>query len=189
MEKNFFTNSMNLAKEICKVKINKGDVVVDATMGNGNDTIFLAQLVGEQGKVYSFDIQKIALENTRKRLKESNMEGHVQLILDGHENLYKYINEKVTLVMFNLGYLPNACRSITTKGETTILAIKKALELLKENGVIILVIYYGHEEGKAERKMLYEFTSCLNQKEYNVVNLRFTNQINNPPELLCIEKR
>ena len=74
MEKNFFTNSMNLAKEICKVKINKGDVVVDATMGNGNDTIFLAQLVGEQGKVYSFDIQKIALENTRKRLKESNME-------------------------------------------------------------------------------------------------------------------
>ena len=85
--------------------------------------------------------------------------------------------------------MPNACRSITTKGETTILAIKKALELLKENGVIILVIYYGHEEGKAERKMLYEFTSCLNQKEYNVVNLRFTNQINNPPELICIEKR
>ncbi|WP_027623898.1 tRNA (mnm(5)s(2)U34)-methyltransferase [Clostridium lundense] len=189
MKKNFFTNSMNLAKEICKIKLSRGDIVVDATAGNGNDTVFLAELVGEDGKVYSFDVQKSALEKTKEKLKEKNMKHFVQLILDGHENLDKYVKEDIQLIMFNLGYLPNGARNITTKGETTVIAVKKALQILKENGIVILVIYHGHEEGKEEKILLKEFTSSLNQKQYNVINLSFTNQINNPPELICIEKR
>lgn len=189
MIKNFFTNSMNIAKEICKIKVKNGDIVVDATMGNGNDTLFLAELVGNEGKVYSFDIQNIALENTEKRLKEMNMENRVKVILDGHENLDKYIQGKIKLVIFNLGYLPNACHEVTTKSETTLLAIKKSLNILEKHGIVILVIYHGHEEGKREKKAIEEFTSCLNQKEFNVAKLSFTNQINNPPELICIEKR
>lgn len=189
MENNFFTNSMNLAKEICKLKVNKGDIVIDATVGNGNDTVFLGELVGESGKIYSFDVQKIAIENTREKLKKNNMEDIVELILDGHENMDKYIKKRVKLAMFNLGYLPNAPRSITTKAETTVLAVKKSLELLKENGIVILVIYHGHEQGKKEKAALEKFTSSLNQKKYTVINLSFTNQINNPPELMCIEKR
>lgn len=189
MEKSFLTNSMNLAKEIALRKLKKGDIAMDATMGNGNDTIFLAQLVGEKGKIYSFDIQKEAIDNTMEKLIENNIGNEVQLIHDGHENLDKYVNEKVNLIMFNLGYLPKLSHEITTKAETTLVAIKKSLEILEENGIILVVIYYGHKNGKKERKAVEEFTSTLNQKEYSVIRLEFTNQINNPPMLIAIEKR
>ena len=189
MGKNFLTNSMNLAKEIAIKKLQEGDIAVDATMGNGNDTVFLANLVGESGKVYSFDVQSTAIENTKKRISDNKINTEIELIHDGHENLDKYIKEKVKLVMFNLGYLPSAEHNITTKAETTIVAIKKSLDMLEKNGVILLVIYHGHENGKLEKVAIEEFTSSLNQKEYNVMKLGFINQINNPPILVAIEKR
>ena len=186
----YFTNSTNLAKEICKIKLKNGDVAVDATMGKGNDTIFLRELVGEEGKVYAFDIQEEAVNITKEKLKNLNIHiENVQLILDGHENIDRYIEGKVKLVMFNLGYLPGTSHVLTTKGETTIEAIKKSLNLLEVDGVIILVIYYGHEGGEEERKEVLDFAASLNQKEYNVVKLSFINQINSPPELIVIEKR
>ncbi|KYH28138.1 16S rRNA m(4)C1402 methyltransferase [Clostridium thermopalmarium DSM 5974] len=189
MKECFFTNSMNLAKNIAIRKLDKGDIAVDATMGNGNDTVFLANLVGEEGKVYSFDIQEVALENTQRKLIENNIFNRVQLIHDGHENIDKYVKENVNLIMFNLGYLPKASHEITTKGETTIIALEKSLKILNKGGVILIVIYYGHENGKVEKEMVEEFTSKLNQKEYNVVRLQFINQINNPPMLIAVEKR
>lgn len=189
MKKNLLTNSMNLAKDIAINKLSNGDAVIDATMGNGNDTIFLAGLVGEEGRVYSFDIQEIAIENTKEKLKSANIFSDVKLIHDGHENIDKYVNEKVKLVMFNLGYLPSSSHEITTKAETTITAIKKSLGILDRGGVILLVIYHGHDNGKMERRAVEEFASNLNQKEYNVIRLEFVNQMNNPPLLIAIEKR
>lgn len=189
METNYLTNAMNLAKELCQKKVKHGDVVVDATMGNGNDTIFLCKLVGEKGKVYSFDIQESAVEITKENLKINNVEGQVQLILDGHENIDKYIKEEVKLVMFNLGYLPKAEHRITTKVSTTIMAVEKSLKLLQKNGIVILVIYHGHEEGKKEKENIESFVKNLNQKEYNVIELCFINQVNNPPVLIAVEKR
>lgn len=188
--KNFFTNSTNLAKEICKLKLKNGDRAIDATMGNGNDTIFLRELVGEEGSIYSFDIQEMAIENTRKKLNDINIDmRNVELILDGHQNIDKYVKEKVKLVMFNLGYLPGADHKLTTKADTTIEGIEKSLNILEKNGVVILVIYYGHEGGEEEREEVFNFISSLNQKEYNVAKLSFINQVNSPPELICIEKR
>lgn len=189
MEKNFLTNSMNLAKEIAKAKLKAGDIAVDATMGNGNDTVFLGRLVGERGKIYSFDVQSIAIENTKKRIIDNKINTKIELINDGHQNMDVYIKEKVKLVMFNLGYLPNAEHNITTKADTTIIAIKKSLDILEKNGVVIIVIYHGHENGKLEKVAVEEFASTLNQKEYNVMKLMFINQINNPPMLIAIEKR
>ncbi|MEA4828255.1 MAG: class I SAM-dependent methyltransferase [Clostridium sp.] len=189
MEKNYLTNAMNLAKEIALKKLENGDVAVDATMGNGNDTIFLANLVGDNGKVYSFDIQEMAIKNTKDKLMKSNIINGVYLIHDGHENIDKYVSEKVKLVMFNLGYLPSASHEIATKAETTIVAIQKSLCLLKKNGVVLLVIYHGHESGKEEKTVIEKFVTTLNQKEYNVVRMEFMNQINNPPLLIVIEKR
>ncbi|WP_125153597.1 tRNA (mnm(5)s(2)U34)-methyltransferase [Clostridium rectalis] len=188
MKENFFTNSMNLAKKICIGKLNEGSIAVDATMGNGNDTVFLANLVGESGKVYAFDIQEKALLNTSEKLKENGVE-NVELIKDGHENIDKYVKEKVDVIMFNLGYLPKLSHNITTKAETTLQAVKKSLNLLKEDSVIILVIYHGHENGKEEKLALENLLSSINQKEYNVIKLEFINQINNPPALICVEKR
>ncbi|GAA0727151.1 class I SAM-dependent methyltransferase [Clostridium malenominatum] len=190
MHREFFTNSANLAKEICKIKLRPGDVAIDATMGKGNDTIFLRNLVGDEGRVYAFDVQEEAINITREKLNSLNIYiNNVEIILDGHENLHRYVNEKVKVVMFNLGYLPGTSRHLTTKGETTIKAIEKSLEILEKGGVILLVIYYGHEGGEEEREAVIKYTSTLNQKKYNVVKLSFINQVNSPPELIVVEYR
>ena len=59
-----------------------GDICIDATMGNGNDTVLLSRLAGENGRVLAFDIQKQALEHTEERLKKDDCPENYQLFLD-----------------------------------------------------------------------------------------------------------
>lgn len=184
-----FNNVVTISKHICEKIVEFGDTVVDCTAGNGNDTVFLASLVGESGKVYAFDVQKDAIENTRKRLKENELIKRVNLINNGHEKVDEYVKEKVKLFIFNLGYLPKLSHEITTKADTTLHAVKKCMKLLLKNGVIIINVYTGHENGREEKKVLEKFCQELNQKEFNVFKLYFMNQANNPPELICIERR
>lgn len=187
--KNLFTNAVEISKKISRAKIQPGDIVVDATMGNGNDTAFLCDLVGEKGKVYAFDIQQMAIENTKERLERLKLEERVELIHDGHENLDRYVEQGVKLIIYNLGYLPRGDHSLTTKSSTTIESIKKGLNLLNSNGVIIIVLYPGHESGRIEKLAIESFTKELDQKKFNVISINFTNQINYPPEIICIEKK
>lgn len=186
--RNIFKNALGISKGICESKLSEGDIAVDCTMGNGNDTAFLCSLVGEKGKVYAFDIQEEAVINTRRKLQELKLLERAELILDGHQNIDKYMKEQVQLVIFNLGYLPKGNHDITTQEETTIEAVQKSLAILKPDGIILLIVYSGHENGKQEKKALDSFTSILNQKEFNVAKICLTNQINSPPELICIEK-
>ena len=188
MSKEKFNNAVSIAKYICENILEFGDIAVDCTLGKGHDTILLANLVGNEGKVISFDIQKEAIYKTKEKLKDIDYK-NITLINDGHENLDRYIQEKVKLFIFNLGYLPGKDHNITTKAETTLKALKKALKLLDDNGIVLLVIYYGHENGKEEKAVLEEFTSELDQKAYNVMKNSFINQANDPPFLICIEKR
>lgn len=169
--------------------IKKGDVVIDATMGNGYDTVYLGNLVGENGKVYAFDIQEEALESTKKKVARDNIEDRVELILDGHENLDKYVKEDVSCVVFNLGYLPRSKHFVITKPDTTLEAIKKSLNLLKANGIISIAIYIGHDGGLDEKNYIYEYLNNLDQKQYNVLHMEFVNQVNNPPQLILVEKK
>lgn len=169
--------------------IEKGNVVIDATMGNGYDTVYLGNLVGETGKVYAFDVQEEAITSTRKKVIRDNMEDRIELILDGHENLDKYVKEEVSCVVFNLGYLPRAKHVVITKADTTLQAIKKSLELLKPNGIISIAAYIGHEGGLDEKNYVCEYLNNLDQKQYNVLHMEFTNQINNPPQLILVEKK
>lgn len=169
--------------------VQKGDVVVDATMGNGYDTVYLGNLVGEEGKVYAFDVQEEALKSTKKKVERDNMTSRVELILDGHQNMDKYVKESVSCVVFNLGYLPRAKHVVITKPDTTLEAIKKSLALLKPNGIISIAAYIGHEGGMEEKDFICEYLNSLNQNEFNVLHMEFTNQINNPPQLILIEKK
>ena len=169
--------------------IQKGDVVIDATMGNGYDTVYLGNLVGENGKVYAFDVQEEAIISTRKKVIRDNMEDRVKLILDGHENLDKYVEENVSCIVFNLGYLPRAKHVIITKPDTTLEAIKKGLNILKPNGIMSIAAYIGHEGGLEEKNHICKYLDNLDQKEYNVLHMEFTNQINNPPQLILVEKK
>lgn len=169
--------------------INKGDVVIDATMGNGYDTVYLGGLVGEAGKVYAFDVQEEAIVSTRKKVERDCMADRVELILDGHENLDKYVKEEVSCVVFNLGYLPRAKHIVITKPDTTLEGIKKSLSLLKPNGIISIAAYIGHEGGLEEKNYICDYLNNLDQNQFNVLHMQFTNQINNPPQLILVEKK
>ncbi len=185
---NYFNNVLGIAKDIMKKRITRGNVVVDATIGNGYDTLLLAELVGAEGKVYGFDIQKSAINKTKLKLIENNLIDRVCIFKDGHENIDKHVMVKVDLIVFNLGYLPGGDHDIVTKVETTIIALEKSLELLNENGLLLVTSYVGHNEGKTEDECIKEYFSCLDQKMFNVLKFEFINQINNPPILYCVEK-
>ncbi|WP_425448672.1 class I SAM-dependent methyltransferase [Dethiothermospora halolimnae] len=189
MQARYFIKATEIAKHIIDLKVKEGDVVVDGTVGNGYDTLYLASKVGKCGKVYGFDVQQKAIDNTRDRLVENKLLNRVKLIKDGHEKMFDYIKEKVDLLIFNLGYLPKGDHSIITKPDTTISAIKQGLSLLNNNGILLVVLYYGHEGGEDEKKEVLKFLSNIDQKEFNVLKFNFINQKNKPPILLGVEKK
>ncbi len=168
--------------------LREGDTVIDATMGNGNDTLYLAKKVGPDGKVYAFDIQQQAIDQTRRLLERNNI-FNVQLIQDDHSRLSSHVSERIRLFVFNLGYLPGSDKSVTTQTDTTIKAIQEALSLLEVNGLGLIVIYPGHAEGTREKESVLEWASQLSLYEFNVSRTEFLNQRNYPPLLVTIERR
>ena len=46
------------ARSLLAKAIKPGDAVVDATLGNGHDAELLCELVGQNGRVFGFDIQE-----------------------------------------------------------------------------------------------------------------------------------
>ena len=174
---------LEMAHDFLAQVITQKDIVVDATMGNGHDTLFLAQLAKQ---VYAFDIQKQALEKTSQRLQEAGLT-NAELILQGHETVDQFVRE-VKAAIFNLGYLPSADKSIITQPQTTIEALDKLCQMLVKGGRIAIMIYYGHEGGDIERDAVMDFVSQLPQQEYTATIYRTLNQINNPPFLVMIEK-
>jgi predicted methyltransferase len=182
------SNSLAISHEIINRVVKPGDTVIDATMGNGNDTLLLSKLVGKVGTVYSFDIQESALASTRKKLENAGTAENVRLILDGHQNMDIYVPQGIRAVMFNLGYLPKGDHSIGTKADSTIEALKKSMELLMAGGVIMMVIYYGGDSGFEEKEAVLEYIRTIDCKKYSVLVCDFVNQINCPPIAVCIEK-
>ena len=174
---------LEMAHDFLAQVITKDDVVVDATMGNGHDTLFLAKLAKQ---VYAFDIQEQALEKTSQRLQEAGL-SNAELILQGHETVDQFVTE-VKAAIFNLGYLPSADKSIITQPQTTLEALEKLCQILVKGGRIAIMIYYGHEGGDIERDAVLDFVSQLPQQEYTATIYRTLNQINNPPFLVMIEK-
>ena len=174
---------LEMAHDFLAQVITPEDIVVDATMGNGHDTLFLAKLAKQ---VYAFDIQEQALEKTSQRIQEAGLT-NVDLILQGHETVDEYVTE-VKAAIFNLGYLPSADKSIITQPQTTLEALEKLCQMLIKGGRIAIMIYYGHEGGDIERDAVLDFVSQLPQQEYTATIYRTLNQINNPPFLVMIEK-
>ena len=174
---------LEMAHDFLAQVITQEDIVVDATMGNGHDTLFLAKLAKQ---VYAFDIQEQALEKTSQRLQEAGLT-NAELILQGHETVDQFVRE-VKAVIFNLGYLPSADKSIITQPQTTIESLDKLCQMLIKGGRIAIMIYYGHEGGDIERDAVMDYVSQLPQQEYTATIYRTLNQINNPPFLVMIEK-
>ena len=191
MSQKSLTRITEYAKLLMKERLKPGDFAVDATMGNGKDTLFLAKLVGETGKVFAFDIQLEALHNTTKRLKENKVDlSSVSLIHDGHQNIDQYIEgEIISGAMFNLGYLPGGDRNIVTKPETTIISLQKCLDCLKKNGLITIVVYHAHMGGQEEKEKVLSFVKQLEREKYHILKIDFINQREDSPFLIAIIKK
>lgn len=187
----FLKNALEMNHLILKQHIKRNDTVIDATMGNGNDTLLLAQLVGENGVVHAFDIQEKAIQNTTSLLKTNNCLKQCKLHYIGHEHIDNILDDniKISATTFNLGYLPNSDKTITTTPDNTIQAIKNILPKLTENGIITIVAYHGHDMGKIEKNNLEVFLQTLSQEKFSVAKYEFVNQVNTPPALFVIEKR
>ncbi len=188
MNYNEIINTLKISRDIIYNCVKEGHTVVDCTVGNGHDTVLLAELVGSNGKVYGFDIQKEALEITFEKLTCENLNNRVILIENGHENIDLYIDEKVNFVIYNLGYLPKGNKDIKTSKDTTLVSLEKSLNLLKDNGIILITCYIGHEGGLEEKNAVEDFLKGLDQKKYNVIKYDFINQRNYPPILYGVEK-
>ena len=177
----------HITENFIQTYVSVGDTVVDCTAGNGYDTLKLCKAVGETGKVYAFDIQKTAIEETSRKLSEIGFT-KATLIQDSHSNIDNYITEKVKAVLFNLGYLPGGDHNLQTKYDTTIEAIKKSLVLLDDNGFISVTIYYGKNSGTEEKEKVMDYLKTLNHKTYTVTLHDFFNRPNNPPITAIITK-
>jgi len=174
---------------IVKTYINEGDTVIDATIGNGYDTVFLAEQVGINGQVYGFDIQDIAIRSTKEKLDERKLLNRVTLIKDSHECVKDHIKSSVKVAMFNLGYLPSGDKEIITKPESTIKAIENMLDILEKNGLISIISYYGHEGGMIEKNEVNKYLGELNNKQYDVISIAYENRKMNAPIIYLVRKK
>ncbi len=179
---------MSLEKQFLYSHIKKGITAVDFTMGNGHDTLFLSKAIGEDGKVYAFDIQQQALINTKERLTENQCVDNYTLILASHHLVKEYVKEKINVGVFNLGYLPGSDKKITTLHETTLQAVDAALDLLADDGIILIAVYPGHAEGEIEGSLLTEKLSSLDRKQICVSKFTILNSPTSP-YFIAIEKK
>lgn len=167
---------VGLHKHFILEHLKEGDTAVDFTMGNGNDTLFLSRAVGKSGKVYAFDIQEEALVSTKAHLEANGAPENYTLICASHHRVKEFVEGPIKAGMFNLGYLPRSGKkAVTTMRKTTMPAVEAALELLAPDGVLIVAIYPGHEEGALEGEMLREYFSRLSRfricpSEFRILN-------------------
>ncbi len=177
-----------LAQDVLAQAVRPGDSVIDATMGNGNDTLYLCRAVGPEGLVHAFDVQAKAVSTTEALLRREGLLSRAVLHCCGHERMDEFVTGKVSAVVFNLGWLPGGDHTVTTCWETTRTAAEKALHLLQPGGVLVICAYPGHAEGNRERQELIAFLSSLCNREWNVLRQHFLNAGPGAPECFVVQK-
>ncbi len=177
------------AHYLVRQTLEPGDWAVDATVGNGHDTLFLAELVGPAGHVLGFDVQEAALAAAGRHVDGLSQ---VMLVHAGHETLSERLpeegRERLSAVMFNLGYLPGADHDVTTNTDTTLAGLEQALANLSVGGLVTLVLYPGHPGGAEEADAVRSFAEDL-PDDFAVAHYARINSKRPAPELLAIERR
>ena len=180
-------NALTLVHNAINAYVKKGGVCIDTTAGRGYDTAFLCELVGKDGSVTAFDVQREALDSTRELLESKGFSA--RLILDSHANMANYFDkESVDCIVFNLGYLPKGDHSVFTHFESTKQAIESGLELLKKGGLMTVSVYYGGDSGYEEKDALLPWLKTLDDEKYQVLATFFYNWKKDPPIPVLIIK-
>lgn len=164
-------NNNTYVHKYIKSLISNDDICIDMTLGNGNDSEILCKL---SKKVYGFDISKQAIINSKKRLCNFH---NIEYINDNHINVDKYVRENVKLVIFNLGYLPHSEEKSITKANETLIAFKKAYDLLENNGYMVITFYIGHKGGKDEYYLLNDY---INKNRLQILETYKQDKIESP---------
>lgn len=184
---------ISFAQQLVRSKVREGDTVVDATLGNGNDALFLAQLVGPRGRVYGFDVQEAAVEASRARLTREGVEARCTLLCESHALLHGMVDSsvhgKVAAVMFNLGYLPGSDESVITLVDSTLAALQQALDVLRSDGVLSVLVYPGHTGGDTEAAAVEAWASGLPASTYQVMCYRSLNRHSSAPYGIFVSKK
>ncbi len=182
--KNNFKPHLSLAHDYWQKVVERNDIVVDATCGNGHDTLFLAQLAYE-GKVHSIDIQKEALSLAKEKIASEQNTADVHFYNQCHSVFPKKIEPgSVKLIVYNLGYLPGGDKSITTMLNSTLESLNSALSLLRPDGLISVTCYPGHDEGLREESAIMEFIKNLSPKKWHCHYHTWPNRPRHPSLLI-----
>ena len=141
MERRPSFSALDIISKVIREHVKEGDLCIDATAGRGNDTAMLCELVGKTGKVIAFDIQEDAVNSTKELLEKKGLSDRAEVHLESHSEMGKYAAPgTVSCITFNFGWLPKGDHNIFTKKETSIPAIESGLELLKEDGIMTLIL-------------------------------------------------
>ena len=178
-----------LSHSYLRQRVRPGDLVLDATCGNGNDTLLLAELAGEGGRVWAFDLQPRAICATRELLERQGRLGSVELIEAGHERLGEFVPSGLAAAVFNLGYLPGGgAELLITTPESTVSALEQAAALLKPGGIITVSLYTGHAGGPEEALAVESWGAALAPKYFNVWKSLQLNRPGTAPYLVLVER-
>lgn len=186
---NLITKTTELSMSITLSYVKPGDTVVDATCGAGHDTLALSEAVGKNGRVFAFDIQKEAINLTEELVRSSGY-SNVSLFNESFITMNEHLPESsASAVVFNLGYLPGGDHKITTMAEDTMKGLEAALQIIRTGGIVTVVLYDGHEEGRREKEIVLKWAEALDPGIYHVVFANMLNQKNDPPEIIWITKK
>lgn len=180
-------SALKLVHDILSYHVKDGDICIDATLGRGYDTSFLCSLT-PSGKVIGFDIQEDAVNSSRELLVKDGF-SNAELHLESHANMGNYaLEESVSTIVFNLGYLPKGDHSVYTRAESTIPAIESGLRLLKSGGLMVVSVYYGGDSGYEEKDALMPYLESIDSSKYQVLKVDFFNWTKDPPIPIFIRK-
>jgi SAM-dependent methyltransferase len=188
-KKETLRGAVTLSHFYLRERVRPGDQVLDATCGNGLDTLLLAELVGEGGRVWAFDLQPRAIAATRELLEQQGRLSCVELIEAGHERLGEFVPTGLTAAVFNLGYLPGGGDNpVITCPDSTVSALEQALQLLKPGGIMAVSLYTGHPGGPEEALAVESWGAALSPKNFNVWCSRQLNRPGIAPYLMLVER-
>jgi len=192
--KQVLTKVVKWGQELLSEVVQPGDLVVDLTAGNGQDTLELFRLVGQTGQVIGFDIQTQALLATRDRMVSAGAqvrlhqhdiqplpsEAGIDLLAMSHTEIARVLPAAPKGVIANLGYLPGGQQELVTRPESTVSALEQTCSLLLVGGRLAVVVYPGHPGGAEEGIAVTDFFTALDPVTFQVIQLTVSNRPQSP---------
>ncbi|MEY3807307.1 MAG: hypothetical protein RI893_283 [Pseudomonadota bacterium] len=183
---------INTAHDLILNVLKPGDIALDATVGNGHDTLFLAEQIAPSGQVYGFDIQPSAIASTLERFRQTPWSDCLTLIQASHadmaDNIPATLHGKISAIMFNLGYLPGGDKSVITLTESTLTALTIASRILARDGILTVLAYPGHPGGDSETNQVQCWCEQLNSNQFTVDTFYSTEHKDSAPRLFVLRK-